>query len=122
MQHRKLTCNLDVVFVWSVAGRNSSKTVNLACESSYIYYQQCNKVSQLLLVNCKHCRLICCWVNSCQTTCLQRTTMFQRRNLDTSRNMNYTTLLTTCLQYLFSLTLFRFVFKCVHVLKNADAV
>jgi hypothetical protein len=34
MQHRKLTCNLDVVFVWSVGGRNSAKTVNLACESS----------------------------------------------------------------------------------------
>jgi hypothetical protein len=34
MQHRKLTCYLDVIFVWSIGGLDSAKTVNLTCESS----------------------------------------------------------------------------------------
>jgi hypothetical protein len=41
MQHQKLTCYLDVVYVWSVRGLHSAKTVSLACESSYVYCPLC---------------------------------------------------------------------------------
>jgi hypothetical protein len=49
MQHRKLTCYLDVVFVWSVGGLDSAKNINLACESS-LYCNCCIVIKTVLIL------------------------------------------------------------------------